>query len=90
MLESILDVAKFQGSIDYKKMIALKFSIDRSDDFLKLECDETVLCMSSCLKENVPAACNDTVSADKFLLLFLSDDESMNVPSTGPIRVRLS
>ena len=44
-------------------MIALKFSIDQSDDFLKLESDETVLCMSSCLKENVPAACSDAVSA---------------------------
>ena len=52
-------------------MIALKFSIDQSDDFLKLESDKTVLCMSSCLNENVPAACNDTVSADKFLLLLM-------------------
>ena len=34
----------------------------------------------------VPAACNDAVSADKFLLLFLSDDESLSVPSTGPIQ----
>ena len=31
-------------------------------------------CMSSCLKDNVPVACNDALSADKFLLLFLSDD----------------
>ena len=47
--------------------------------------------MSSCLKENVPAAFNDAVSADKFLLLFLSDDESLSVPnSTGPVQVRLS
>ena len=33
--------------------------------------------MSSRLKENVPAACNDAVSADRFLLLFLSEDESV-------------
>ena len=32
-------------------------------------------CMSGSLKENVPAAFNDAVSADKFLFLFLSDDE---------------
>ena len=29
----------------------------------------------SSLKENVPVACNDALSADKFFLLFLSDDE---------------
>ena len=31
-------------------------------------------CMSSCLKDNVPVACNDALSADNFLLLFLSDN----------------
>ena len=139
-LESILDVAEFQGRnlcIDYKEnesiigdmifyhwsinYVASKFhpikilifhwqSINEihqcsrpwrfrltsntqgswSDDYINLEVMKPCFCMSSCLKENVPAACNDAVSADKVLPLFLSDDESLTVPSTGPIQVRLS
>ena len=51
----------------------------RSDDYINLEVMKPCFCMNSCLKEDVPVACNDAVSADKFLLLFLSDDESLSV-----------
>ena len=48
-----------------------------SDDYINLEVMKPCCSMSSCLKENVPAACNYAVSADMFLLLFLSDNESL-------------
>ena len=49
----------------------------RSEDYINLDIMNSYFCMSSFLKENLPAACSDAVSTDMFLLLFLSDDESL-------------
>ena len=51
----------------------------RSEDYINLEVMKPCFCISSCLKENVPIACNDAVSADIFLVLFSSDDVSLSV-----------